>query len=124
MDHLMAEQDLQDGLQLRDVADKAPACKDFVASQGFQQQHGADDPEQEDSTASDQQQQQQQEEAAQPLTDTVAEGLQSMEERRQQLHAMVSRGHSWTACTALLKQNMSYYHGAAATIIQSARLVR
>lgn len=85
----MAEQDLQDGLQLRDVAGKAPACKDFVSSQGFQQQHGANDPDQEDSASTDQQQQQQQEEAAQPLTETVAQGLQSMEERRQQLHAMI-----------------------------------
>jgi len=106
----MAEQDLQDGLQLRDVAGKAPACKDFVSSQGFQQQHGANDPDQEDSASTDQQQQQQQEEAAQPLTETVAQGLQSMEERRQQLHAMVSCGHVLTACTWLLKQMMLHHH--------------
>lgn len=81
MDHLMSDQDRP---QTR------PADKDAAVYGGpsFSQGLEADPSVQGDTGSVDQQQQQ--EEAPPPLTDTIRMGLDSMEQRRQQLHAMVS----------------------------------
>lgn len=55
---------------------------------------------QDDTGTLDQQQQHQEEEgeeASPPLTETIAVGLQNMDERRQQLHAMVGTAAAWKA---------------------------
>lgn len=83
----------QDGPSRDPAAGKAAAGLG-TPSLSQQQHHGA--PGQADTASQDQQQQPEQQEGEEeeqanaPLTETIAEGLQHMEERRQQLHAMVS----------------------------------
>lgn len=87
MDHLMADQDSR-------VRTEQPAGKAAAAcSDGTNLSQGAD-PGGEDAAAAGTDQQQHDGEEAQPLTATIAMGLNSMEDRRQQLHAMVG---AWLA---------------------------
>lgn len=66
----------------------AAATAKYASSQGLSQQDLAAGAQQD--TLHTDQQQQQAEQGAPQLTETVALGLQNMEEHRQQLHAMVS----------------------------------
>lgn len=102
MDHLMADQDSRG--RTEQPAGKAAAGAAY--GDGTNLSQGAD-PGGEDASAGTDQQQQHDGEEAQPLTATIAMGLNSMEDRRQQLHAMVG-AHAglagWTCVLCQLEQ--------------------
>jgi hypothetical protein len=89
MDHFMTDQPGPS----TDPSSKAAAGVGSTGPSQSQQQ-------QDDTGTLDQQQQHQEEEgeeASPPLTETIAVGLQNMDERRQQLHAMVGTAAAWKA---------------------------